>query len=49
MASAEEAQTVEDQGTAAGSGSKASVGANFVINLALSGPLNQVWGMINGL
>ena len=49
IASLEQAEKINDSGSAAGSSSKASVGSNVVVNILLSGSLNQVWAMIEGL
>ena len=40
---------MEEQGNAAGSSSKASLGSNFIINILMAGSLSQVWNMIEGL
>jgi hypothetical protein len=42
-------ETVESAGASAGSSSKAATLSNFVLNIAMSASLNQLWGMINGL
>ena len=49
IASLEQAEKINESGSAAGSGSKASVGSNVVVNVLLSGSLSQVWAMIEGL
>ena len=49
MGSEKEVETVNEQGSAASSGTKASGGSNFFVNVLLSGSMNQVWSMINGL
>ena len=49
IASLEQAEKINDSGSAAGSSSKASVGSNVVVNILLSGSLSQVWSMIEGL
>ena len=49
IGSAAEAQQVADQGGAAGSSSKASVGSNLAVNLVMAGSLSKVWQMIEGL
>ena len=45
----EATDTVESAGASAGSSSKITVIGNFLVNIAMSASLNQLWGMINGL
>lgn len=40
---------ISESGSSAGASSQASVSSNFVVNILLSGSLNQVWSMIEGL
>ena len=40
---------MKDQGGAAGSSSKASVGSNFILNIIMAGSLSKVWNMIEGM
>ena len=43
------AETSESFGDAAGSGSKMSSVVSFLLNVAMSASLNQLWGMIHAL
>jgi len=42
-------EAVDSAGASAGTSSKAATISNFVVNIAMSGSLNQLFGMINGL
>ena len=42
-------ETLKSTGATAGSSSKVTVIANFIMNIFMSASLNQLWGMINGL
>jgi len=49
ISSQEEAEKVNDSGAAAGDGSKAATGGNFVVNQLMASSLKKVWAMIEGL
>ena len=49
MVSGEEAKAVEESSEAASTATKSMIGSNLVVNIALAGSLNQVWGIVNGL
>ena len=47
IGSVTEARTIELAGKSASTASGALMSSNFVVNLALSGSLNQLWSLIN--
>ncbi len=49
MKSKEQAEQVKEQGTTANESAKNSIISNVLINVMLSGSLNKVWDMIEGL
>ena len=49
IASLEQAEKINDSGSAASSSSKASISSNFIVNILMAGSLNQVWAVIEGL
>ena len=49
MASLQEAQVVEGSGGAAGDSTTAIMSSNFILNVLIGGPMDQIWSLMNNL
>ena len=49
MKSLEEAEAVDEGGTAAGDSTRFVMLGNFLVNVIFSGPLDQIWSIMNSL